>query len=100
MALIENLETLKEIEMGNAKRKVMISYERLPEAVRTELKKAFPDGFQDHLVAITDHKNNTLHVLTYETEDSSYLIKMDNYRAHIAQFLGESEESPSRKNMM
>lgn len=74
------------------KRKVMVSFEGLPETIREELKKAFPDGFQQHLTTITDHKNNTLHVLKYETSESEYLIKMENYRAHIANLLGDWNE--------
>lgn len=80
--------------MEKRKRKVMVSFERLPEAVRKELKRAYPDGFQQHLVCITDHKNNAIHVLRYETADSAYLIKMDNYRAAIANFIGEQERKP------
>lgn len=75
------------------KRKVMVSFEGLPESIRAELRKAFPDGFQKHLTAITDHKNNTLHVLKYETTESEYLIKMENYQAHIANLLGDWKES-------
>lgn len=77
----------------------MISFEKLPQAIREQLKKEYPDGFQEHLVCITDHKNNALHVLRYETEESSYLIKMDNYRAHIANFLGENREAPSKTSL-
>ena len=77
----------------------MISFEKLPQAIREQLKKEYPDGFQEHLVCITDHKNNTLHVLSYETEESSYLIKMDNYHAHIANFLGENTEVPSKSSL-
>lgn len=78
--------------MNNGKRKVMISFEKLPEAIREELKRAYPDGFQEHLVCITDHKKRTIHVLKHETSDSSYLIKMDNYKAHIVNFLGNSAD--------
>lgn len=78
------------------KRKVMVSFERLPESIRTELRKAFPDGFQQHLTTITDHKDNTLHVLKYETAESEYLIKMENYQAHIANLIGDWNDSKAR----
>ncbi len=70
----------------------MISYEKLPEAVRQELRRNYPDGFQPHLESITDHRNQTIHVLKYETADSSFLIKMDNVRAHIINFLNDDQE--------
>lgn len=78
--------------MESNKRKVMISFEKLPQPIREELKRAYPDGFQQHLISITDHRNNTIHVLKHETPSSSYLIKMDNYKAHIANFLGDSQD--------
>ncbi len=77
--------------MEKAKRKVMISYEKLPEPVRVELKRKYPDGFQQHLQTVSDHKGQIIHVLKHETPDSSYLIKMENYKAHIANFLSERE---------
>lgn len=74
------------------KRKVMISFERLPEPIRQELKKAFPDGFQSHLKCITDHRGNTIHVIPYETADSHYLVKMDNFKAMITNFIANQRD--------
>lgn len=76
--------------MEKARRKVMIRYEKLPEPVRIELKRKYPDGFQPHLQSITDHKGQTIHVLKHETSDSTYLIKVENYKVHIANFLSEN----------
>jgi len=78
------------------KRKVMISFERLPEPIRQEIKKAFPDGFQDDIKSITDHKGNTIHVLPYETTDSHYLIKMDNFKALITNYMANQNEGDFR----
>ncbi|TVR38675.1 MAG: hypothetical protein EA392_09380 [Cryomorphaceae bacterium] len=78
--------------MKTGKRRVMVSFERLPETVRNELKKKYPDGFQEHLVCMTDHRNNTIHVLRHETAESSYLIKFENYKAQIAHFLGNFKD--------
>jgi hypothetical protein len=65
----------------------MISYERLPEVVRAELRKLYPDGFQSHLKTITDFKDQTVHVLKHETADSVYLIKIENVKAAIVNYL-------------
>lgn len=74
-----------------AKRNVMVSYERLPELIRSELKKLYPDGFRNHIKTITDFKEQTIHVLRYETEDSIYLIKMENINAAIVNYLSNEE---------
>lgn len=73
------------------KRNVMVSYERLPEAIRAELRKMYPDGFQNHLKTITDFKEQTIHVLKYETSDSIYLIKMENVKAAIINYLSNED---------
>jgi len=65
----------------------MISYERLPETVRVELRKLYPDGFQNYLQTITDYKDQSVHVLKHETADSVYLIKMENVKAAIVNYL-------------
>jgi len=78
------------------KRKVMVSFERLPEPIRQEVKKAFPDGFQESIKSITDHKGNTIHVLPYETKDSQYLIKMDNFKALITNYMADQNEDAIR----
>lgn len=83
--------------MEYKKRKVMISYEKLPEPVRQELKRIYPDGFQQHLECITDHRNQTVHVLRHDTNESSFLIKMDNHRAHIINFLNDDREDIKTK---
>lgn len=75
------------------KRNVMISYERLPEMIRTQLRKLYPDGFQDYIQTITDFKNQTIHVLKYETADSIYLVKMENVKAAIVHYLNNEEFS-------
>lgn len=70
----------------------MISFERLPEPIRQEMRKAFPDGFQSHLKSITDHKGNTIHVIAYETTESYYLVKMDNFKALITNFIANQDD--------
>jgi hypothetical protein len=74
-----------------SKRNVMISYERLPEITRAELRKLYPDGFQNHLKTITDFKEQTVHVLKHETSDSVYLIKMENVKAAIVNYLNNED---------
>ena len=73
------------------KRNVMVSYERLPEPIRAELRKMYPDGFQNHLKTITDFKEQTIHVLKYETSDSVYLIKIENVKAAIVNYLSNED---------
>jgi hypothetical protein len=78
------------------KRNVMVSYERLPEVIRAEVRKVYPDGFQNHLKTITDFKEQTIHVLKHETCDTIYLIKMENVKAAIIDYLS-SEDSIREK---
>jgi len=73
------------------KRNVMVSYERLPEIIRAELRKLYPDGFQNHIKTITDYKEQTIHVLRYETSDSVYLVKMENVKAAIVNYLSNED---------
>lgn len=84
--------------MKPPKRKIMTTFERLPRAIQLELKKAYPDGFQAHLICMTDHKSRAIHVLPYETPDSSYLIKMENHRAEIINFLGNHKDFEENTN--
>jgi hypothetical protein len=74
----------------------MVSYERLPEPIRAELRKKYPDGFQNHIKTITDFKEQTIHVLKYETSDSVYLIKMENVKAAIVNYLNNEDSIHER----
>lgn len=57
------------------KKKVCISYDKLPRELKVELKEEFPYGFDDEVKMYPAPK--PFYGFLYETEEASYLIKVD-----------------------
>lgn len=58
------------------KKRIIKKYEQLAPELMKMLKKAFPDGFEDALISFETPKGDIQLALPFETEDTSYLIKM------------------------
>ena len=52
------------------KRRVVVSYKNLSAELREEVRKKYPFGYTDHMIRIDK-------AIVLETEDTSYLIKVD-----------------------
>lgn len=56
--------------------RVIKSLENLSPELKKLLKKKYPDGFEENIMRITNHKNEPIFVVPLETEDTNYLIKI------------------------
>ena len=58
------------------KKRIIKKYEQLAPELLKLIKKAFPDGFEDALISFETPSGEIQLALPFETEDTSYLIKM------------------------
>lgn len=59
------------------KKKVIIHYNNLPPEVLEALREKYPDGHMHHVFKVTKPNNDFFYAVTVDTEDASYLIKVD-----------------------
>ena len=59
------------------KKRVAISYKNLSHELRDEVKKQYPNGYTDHMIRIDKGPGDFFYAIVLETEDTSYLIKVD-----------------------
>ena len=75
LILAENFwETMTEKKQ---KKRVAISYKNLSPELRDEVKKQYPNGYTDHMIRIDKGPGDFFYAIVLETEDTSYLIKVD-----------------------
>lgn len=60
-----------------SKKKLVVSYKNLSEDLLGMLKDKYPYGFADYLIKVTKPNNEYFHAVTLDTEDASYLVKVD-----------------------
>ncbi len=63
------------------KKRIVKDYDQLPEAVLTELKLKYPNGFSEHLIRFTNAQGKKVSALPFETEDIYYLVRMTEEEA-------------------
>jgi len=59
------------------RKKVIVHISNLSPEVMEIVHEKYPDGFQDHVFKITKPNNDFFYAFTLDTEDTSYLIKVD-----------------------
>ena len=59
------------------KKKVIIHINNIPCEVLDALREKYPDGFMHHVFKVIKPSGDFFHAVTVDTEDSSYLIKVD-----------------------
>lgn len=59
------------------KRKLVISYKNLTPELLDIFKQKYPHGYLNHVIKVTKPNNEFFHAITLDTEDSSYLIKVN-----------------------
>jgi hypothetical protein len=57
-------------------KKVIKDYNSLPESIREEIRKEYPQGFINHLISFVGKDKQLISALPHETDEISYLIKM------------------------
>ena len=61
----------------NTRKRVAISYKNLSPELLEEVKKKYPNGWADHMIRIDRSPTDFFYAIMLETEDTSYLIKVD-----------------------
>ena len=56
--------------------RVIKSLEKLSPELKQLLRKEYPDGFEDCIMRINNHKNEPIFVVPLNTDDTNYLIKI------------------------
>ena len=69
--------------MNNNKPRVIKDFEKLDTAVQERIKEAFPNGYGNALISITNKDGMLISALPFETEDRYYLVKMPVREAKI-----------------
>ena len=59
------------------KKRLVVSYHNLPAELQEELKKKYPNGYTDSMLRIDKGPGDFFYAVVLETEDTSYLIKVD-----------------------
>ena len=59
------------------KKRVAVSYKNLTPELLEEVKKKYPYGWTDHMIRIDKSPTDFFYAIMLETEDTSYLIKVD-----------------------
>lgn len=59
------------------KKKLVINYKNLSPELLMLIKKKYPYGYSDHVIKVTKPNNDFFHAITLDTEDASYLIKVN-----------------------
>jgi hypothetical protein len=59
------------------KRKLVVSYKNASEEVLEAIKKKYPLGYNDYVIKVTKPNNDFFYAVTVDTEDASYLVKVD-----------------------
>jgi hypothetical protein len=59
------------------KRKLVISYKNLTPELLALLKQKYPYGYHNHVIKVTKPNNDFFHAITLDTEDASYLVKVN-----------------------
>ena len=59
------------------KKRVAISYKNLTPELQEKVKEKYPYGYTDHMIRVDKGDGTFFYAIVLETEDSSYLIKVD-----------------------
>lgn len=59
------------------KKKLVISYNNLSPDILDLVKKKYPTGYLNHVIKVTKPNNDFFYAITLDTEDTSYLIKVN-----------------------
>lgn len=66
-----------------AKKRAIVSYDKLTAVQRKELTKSFPDGYRSFITQIKTPAGESLEALIWETEEIIYLVKITNTMTQV-----------------
>jgi hypothetical protein len=59
------------------KRRLIVSYKNLPAELREQVDLVYPTGFNNHAKKINKNDHEFFYAVNFETEDTTYLVKVD-----------------------
>ena len=62
---------------NKTKKRLVVSFRNLSPEMQEEVKKKYPMGFADHMIRIDKGPGDFFYAVVFETEDTSYLVKID-----------------------
>jgi len=62
---------------NNNKKRVVVKFANMEPELQDAVKKSYPHGFTDHMIRIEKGPGDFFYAVVYETEDISYLVKID-----------------------
>ncbi len=74
------------------KKRIIKEFNSLPEEIREEIRRKYPQGYLSHIITFFNKDKQLVSALPYETEETSYLIKMPS-AIHL------SEEESTDENL-
>ena len=81
----------------NAKPRVLKAFEALDQSIQEQIKLAYPEGFEDHLIRFTNKDGEYQSGLPFETEDRYYLVKMT--REEAGEIIAEDDDYDDDGNL-
>jgi hypothetical protein len=73
-----------------AKKRIVKDYDKLPKEIQGQVKMEYPNGFAHKLISYISPKGEKVSALTFETEDTVYLIRMTVQEAR--QIISDDED--------
>ncbi|MBR1625812.1 MAG: hypothetical protein IJ681_01565 [Bacteroidales bacterium] len=62
---------------SNAKKRLIVSYEKLSDKDKDLFEEKYEDGFMDHIQTVTRPDGTPMFVVPLETEENIYMVKID-----------------------
>jgi hypothetical protein len=59
------------------KKRIIKSMENIGDDVLQMIKKKYPDGWSNHVIRVNKGNNEFFHAITIDTDDTSYMIKVN-----------------------
>ena len=64
--------------VNKSKKRVVVSYKNLSPELQEEIKKQYPNGYTDSMLRVDKGPGNFFYAIMLETEEVSYLVKVDD----------------------
>ena len=81
----------------NTKPRILKAFEALDVEIQEQIKLAYPEGFEDHLIKFVNKEGKYQSGLPFETEDKYYLVKMT--RDEAKELIEEDDDYDEEGNL-
>lgn len=75
--IAENFDTLDMVKPNTAKKRLVTSFNNLTPELQEAVREFYPLGFTDAMMRIDKPNGDFFYAVPYETEEISYLVKID-----------------------